>query len=70
MTEYLASKTNSKDPVMLIYNKSLSVSPLTTHLPVSKVSKKVNKRDIVIKIMKINSFYKNILKKNPKIAVT
>ncbi len=70
VTEYLASKTNSKDPVMLIYNKSLSVSPLTTHLPVSKVSKKVNKRDIVIKIMKINSFYKNILKKNPNIAVT
>ena len=70
VTEYLASKTNSKDPVMLIYNKSLSVSPLTTHLPVSKVSKKVNKRDIVIKIIKINSFYKNILKKNPKIAVT
>ncbi len=70
ITEYLASKTNSKDPVMLIYNKNLSVSPLTTHLPISKVSKKVKKKNIIIKILKINSFYKNILKKNPKIAVT
>jgi len=70
ITEYLASKTNSKKPVMLIYNKILSVSPLTTHLPISKVSKKVNKKDIIIKIMKIYYFYKNILKVNPKIAVT
>ena len=44
ITEYLAKKTNSRDPVMLIYNKSLSVCPLTTHLPISKVSKNIKKK--------------------------
>ena len=29
---------------MLIYNKELSVCPLTTHLPIKFVSKKINKR--------------------------
>ena len=29
---------------MLIYNKKLAVSPLTTHIPISKVSKKKKKR--------------------------
>ena len=29
---------------MLIYNKNLSVSPLTTHLPISKVSRNVKER--------------------------
>ena len=70
ITEFLAEKTNSKDPVMLIYNKNLSVSPLTTHLPISKVSRNVKKKDIVLKITKIDAFYKNFLKKKPRIAVT
>ena len=29
---------------MLIYNRDLSVSPITTHLPISKVSKKIEKK--------------------------
>lgn len=70
ITEFLASKTHSKNPVMLIYNKNLSVSPLTTHLPISKVSKNVKKKDIIIKITKLNNFYKNVLKIKPRIAVT
>ena len=70
ITEFLASKTHSKNPVMLIYNKNLSVSPLTTHLPISKVSKNVKKKDIIIKITKLNDFYKNVLKIKPRIAVT
>ena len=44
ITEFLAKKTNSKNPVMLIYNKTLSVSPLTTHIPISKVPKNVKKK--------------------------
>ena len=37
MTEYFASKTGNKNKeVMLIYNKNLSVSPITTHLPLKK----------------------------------
>ena len=41
ITEYLAKKTNSKNPVMLIYNEKLSVSPITTHLPIKYVSKNI-----------------------------
>ena len=70
ITEFLAKKTNSDDPVMLIYNRKLSVCPLTTHLPISKVSGKVKKKLIIDKVKKINFFYKNILKTSPKIAVT
>ena len=70
ITEFLAKKTNSDDPVMLIYNQKLSVCPLTTHLPISKVSRKVKKKLIIDKVKKINFFYKNTLKTSPKIAVT
>jgi len=70
ITEFLAKKTNSKNPVMLIYNKNLSVSPLTTHMPISKVSKDVKKINIINKIKKINEFYLKVLNKKPKIAVT
>lgn len=70
ITEFLAKKTNSDDPVMLIYNRKLSVCPLTTHLPISKVSGKVKKKLIIDKVKKIYFFYKNILKTSPKIAVT
>ena len=55
---------------MLIYNKNLSVSPITTHLPINKVSKKINKNDIISKVLLIYSFYKKYFLKNPKIAIT
>ena len=38
VTEYLAHKTNSiNKEAMLIYNKNLSVSPVTTHIPLKMV---------------------------------
>ena len=70
ITEYLAKKTNSRNPVMLIYNKQLAVSPLTTHIPISRVSKYVKKKDIIIKIKKIDDFYKKYFKKKPKFGIT
>ena len=70
ITEYLAKKTNSRNPVMLIYNKQLAVSPLTTHIPISRVSKYVKKKDIIIKIKKIDEFYKKYFKKKPKFGIT
>ena len=70
ITEYLAKKTGTKNPVMLIYNSKLSVSPFTTHIPLSKVSKQINKKHIISKIKKINQFYKNVLKKKPIFAIT
>ena len=42
ITEYLAHKTNTKKFAMIIYNKKLSVCPLTTHLPIKYVNKKIN----------------------------
>ena len=69
ITEYLARKTNSKNQVMLIYNEKLSVSPITTHIPIKNVNKNIKKKKIIINIMQINNFFINKLKKKPKIAV-
>ena len=67
VTEYLAENTNSKNPVMLIYNDKISVSPITTHLPIKYVAKNINKKKIVQNVLEINSFYKNKIKKNLKL---
>ena len=70
MTEYLSNKTNSNNVSMIIYNKSLSVSPLTTHLPIKYVSKKITKTQIIKKVKTISSFWFKRFKKKPKIAIT
>ncbi len=69
ITEYLAHKTKSKSPVMLIYNKKISVSPLTTHLPIKKVARNVTKIKIIKHVKIINNFYIKNLNSIPKIAV-
>ena len=70
ITEYLASMFNKKDVGMLIYNKNLSVCPLTTHLPLKKVVKKITKKLIQNRIKMIDGFYKKNFKVKPKIGVT
>jgi len=70
ITEYLAKKSDiTGKEVMLIYNRKLSVSPLTTHIPLKKVSKKISKINIVNKIKTINKFYLKYLKRKPNIAI-
>jgi 4-hydroxythreonine-4-phosphate dehydrogenase len=70
ITEFISKKFQKKgNEVMLIYNKQLSVAPVTTHIPLSQVSKKINKKMIVRKIITINNFYKNILNKRPNFAI-
>ncbi len=69
ITEYIAKKTTSNNPVMLIYNKKLSVSPLTTHIPLKNVAKFVKKKIIISKVLKVNYFFKVSLKKIPNIAI-
>lgn len=69
ITEYLAKKTSSKKIAMIIYNKSLSVSPLTTHLPVKYITKKITKYEIINKVKTINSFWHKRFQYKPKIAV-
>ena len=70
ITEYLAHRTNTKNFAMLIYNKDLSVCPLTTHLPIKLVSKKINKNMIKEKIKLIDNFFRRYLKQKPHIAIT
>ena len=69
VTEYIANRTNSKKQVMLIYNDTISVSPITTHLPIKHVAKNVTRKKIVSNIKQIKKFYEDFLKKKPKIAV-
>ena len=69
ITEYLTEKTNSKNVAMLIYNKNLSVCPLTTHLPLKMVTKKITKDLIYEKVSLINNFYKKNRRLKPKIAI-
>ena len=70
ITEYLADKTNTKQFAMIIYNKYLSVCPLTTHIPIKYVSKKINKIEIINKVKLINKFWKDKFNKEVKIGVT
>ena len=69
ITEYVGFKTNTNNPVMLIYNEKLSVVPLTTHIPLKKVAKFIKKQKIIDNIIKVDLFYKLKLKKIPKIAI-
>ena len=70
VTEYVSHSFNQKKFAMLIYNKNLSVCPITTHLPLSQITKKINRNLIKEKIVIVNNFYKKFLKFKPKIAVT
>ena len=71
ITEYLAKKTKKNNNVaMLIYNKKLSVSPITTHLALKDVHKKISKKKIYTHIKLITEFYKKNFNKKPKIAIT
>ena len=69
ITEYLTKKTNSNNNAMLIYNKKLSVCPITTHLPLKLVVKDITKKKIIKKIILIDNFYKSYFGFKPKIAV-
>ena len=70
VTEYLAKKTNTKKYAMLIYNKDLSVSPVTTHLPVRQIHKKINQKEIMDKIRLINNFFRKYFNFHPSFGVT
>ena len=70
ITEFLSKKAGKKGgESMLIYNKKLSVSPVTTHIPLSQVNKKINQYKIVKKVKVINNFYKKVFRKKPNFAI-
>ena len=69
ITEYISEKFKTKKTCMLIYNKNLSVCPITTHLPLKLVTKEISKKVIIEKVSLISTFYKKKFNKKPKIAI-
>ena len=70
ITEFLGKKMGvlGKE-VMLIYNKELSVAPITTHMKLKDVSRNLSKKKIVDKLITINKFYIKNFKIKPKIGI-
>jgi len=69
VTEYICDYFAIKKNAMLIYNKDLSVCPITTHVPIKQVTKKISKDVIKEKVQLIEKFYINHFKHKPKIAI-
>jgi 4-hydroxy-L-threonine phosphate dehydrogenase PdxA len=71
VTEYLAKKCNlsNNSEVMIIRNDKLSVCPLTTHVDIKQVSRKINIPLILKKVNTINLWFKKSFKKKPKIGI-
>ena len=69
ITEYITKKLKIKTTTMLIYNKKLSVCPITTHLPIKNVSKNIKKNLIFDKICLINNFYEEKFGFKPSIGI-
>ncbi|MDA8766043.1 4-hydroxythreonine-4-phosphate dehydrogenase PdxA [Candidatus Pelagibacter bacterium] len=69
ITEYISEKFQANNTCMLIYNDTLSVCPITTHLPLKLVSKKINKKIISKNISLVNNFYEKKFNIKPRIAI-
>ena len=69
ITEYISEKFQAKNTCMLIYNETLSVCPITTHLPLKLVSKRINKKIILKNVSLVNNFYEKKFNIKPRIAI-
>ena len=69
ITEYISEKFQAKKTCMLIYNETLSVCPITTHLPLKLVSKRINKKIILKNVSLVNNFYEKKFNIKPRIAI-
>lgn len=71
VTEYLASKCGVKNNkyAMLIMNNNLAVCPITTHIDIKKITKKLNKNIIFEKIKLIDNWFIKFLNFKPKIGI-
>ena len=71
VTEFLALKCKVKknSEAMLIKSDNFSVSPISTHIDLKKVSKKINKDLIIKKTTTIHKYLKMLLKRKPKIGL-
>ncbi len=70
ITEFLAKKEGviGKE-AMIIYNKNLSVCPVTTHIKIKKISNQISKKLIANKLITINAFFSKKLRYKPKIGL-
>lgn len=71
VTEYIADNFNCLGKeTMLLFNEKFSVSPVTTHIKIRALVKKLTKKKIQNNINNILKFYKKIIKiKKPKIGI-
>lgn len=69
-TEYIANLTNTKHVVMMLACKEMRVALVTTHLPLSEVSKAITKSSVEQTVSVLRHALKNqFLIKKPKIMV-
>jgi 4-hydroxythreonine-4-phosphate dehydrogenase len=69
-TSYLASISKNKNVCMILINDIMRVALVTTHLPISKVSKQITQSAILKKIMLLNKCLQTDFNiKHPSIAV-
>ncbi len=71
VTEFLASKCKIYDgsEVMMIYNKRLSIVPLTTHINIKDVPKYIKSDLIIKKVETLEKNFRKLFRKKPKIGV-
>lgn len=68
-TELLAKRTKAKNYAMMFVSDPFWVMLVTTHLPLYKVSRAINKKKVLQTIKLANEFLYNIRGKKPKIGV-
>ena len=70
VTEFLAKNSNvlGKE-AMIIYNKKLSVCPITTHIKVKNISKSLSRKNIFNKVVTVNKFYFDKFGFKPRICI-
>lgn len=68
-TEFLAELTKSKQYCMMMVCNSINSVMVTRHLPISKISKSLTKKDIIITTKLAANFIEKINNKKPKIII-
>ena len=68
-TELLAKRTKTKNYAMMFVSDAFWVMLVTTHLPLNKISKAINKKKVLQTIKLANEFLYKVRGKKPKIGV-
>ena len=64
---YYCDKKNNEN--MLLFNSQFSVCPITTHIELKNVHRKITKKKLINCIKNINDFYKKTIKEKKNIVV-